>query len=136
MNNEVLNNIHIHNNEVLTNIHVCNNEENENPIIWILNSIDIEEYDAPCGDSMRYKGKDISGIIRDVDVLNKNIKMFREGDYIMEKNIFNAIYTKSTEMWQIIKIFPNEGNNECKRMLITNLWKNIKINNYKIYDNN
>lgn len=109
----------------------CMKRKNENPIIWITDKI--EEWDAAGGDSISYKGEDISCLIRDVNVYDDDVNSFKVGDFISTDG--KLIQIECANLWEIIHIYePDQYHNDkCKRMLISDCWKSIKLESRTLY---
>lgn len=108
-------------------------EKNENEVIWITS--DIEEWDAPDVELLKYKNKEEKCYIRDVDVFDKEVEYYQVGDYILENS--NMIQIKRAKLWKIIKIFEPDDehldNKKCRRMLISECWKKIELESLSLF---
>ena len=107
-------------------------EINLNPVIWITN--DIEEWDGPDIEYLTYKDEEEKCYIRDVDVFDSEVKNFNVGDYISMSNMINI---KAANLWKIVYIFePDKYHNDpnkCRRMLISENWKTLKIDSRSLF---
>ena len=104
-------------------------DNNTKPIIWVTN--DVEEYDAPSSEYVEYKDNERLCYLRDVDVFDKRVKNFKEGDYLLLSS--SLIQLNGADLWRIERIYKqDEFHKDSVRMLIFDGWtEQLKLNNYK-----